>query len=118
MIIGVGIDVVDVERFGRALTKTPALFQRLFTSSERSLSLVSLAARFAAKEAFIKAVGSHIHFSWQHIEVQRQPDRSPHFVFEESLAQQLKQHDISQIHLSLTHDGSIASAFVIAERVK
>jgi holo-[acyl-carrier protein] synthase len=51
VIVGVGIDVVDIDRFGASLERTPALRQRLFTESERGLPLRSLAARFAAKEA-------------------------------------------------------------------
>ena len=57
MIVGIGVDAVDVERFRRALERTPRLADRLFTERERTLSVQSLAARFAAKEAFIKAMG-------------------------------------------------------------
>ena len=58
MIIGVGIDVVDIGRFGATLERTPALRERLFTPEERDLPLQSLAARFAAKEAVAKALGA------------------------------------------------------------
>ncbi len=58
MIVGIGIDVVDVERFGLTLERTPALRDRLFTPAEAALPLASLAARFAAKEALAKALGS------------------------------------------------------------
>ena len=60
MIIGVGIDVVDVARFGQTLERTPRLLERLFTEGERSLGLNSLAARFAAKEALAKALGAPV----------------------------------------------------------
>ena len=56
MILGLGIDVVDIDRFGDTLARTPALRERLFTDSERDLPLHSLAARFAAKEALAKAL--------------------------------------------------------------
>lgn len=57
MIVGVGIDVVDIARFERALTRTRGLSARLFTERERGLPPRSLAARFAAKEALAKALG-------------------------------------------------------------
>ena len=58
MIVGVGVDVVDVERFGATLTRTPGLRERLFTAAETGMPLGSLAARFAAKEALAKALGA------------------------------------------------------------
>ena len=64
MIIGVGIDVVDIERFGETLARTPALRQRLFTETERGLGLASLAARFAAKEALAKSLGAPVGLRW------------------------------------------------------
>ena len=57
MIVGVGIDVVDIARFGVTLDRTPALRARLFTAAEPTRPLASLAARFAAKEALAKALG-------------------------------------------------------------
>ena len=57
MIVGVGIDVVDIDRFEETLRRTPALRDRLFTADERDLPTGSLAARFAAKEALAKAPG-------------------------------------------------------------
>ncbi|MGN6300074.1 MAG: holo-ACP synthase [Angustibacter sp.] len=64
MIVGVGIDVVDIERFGRTLEATPRLAERLFTPGERELPLASLAARFAAKEALAKALGAPVGLHW------------------------------------------------------
>ena len=64
MIIGVGIDVVDIERFGTTLERTPALRERLFTPTERGLGLASLAARFAAKEALAKSLGAPAGLHW------------------------------------------------------
>jgi holo-[acyl-carrier protein] synthase len=57
MIVGVGIDVVDIARFERALARTPGLADRLFTVGERGLPPRSLAARFAAKETLAKTLG-------------------------------------------------------------
>ncbi len=64
MIIGVGIDVVDIERFGQTLERTPALRERIFTPTERVLGLASLAARFAAKEALAKSLGAPAGLHW------------------------------------------------------
>ena len=71
MIIGVGIDVVDIARFGRQLERTPALRERLFTEPEQALSLESLAARFAAKEALAKALGAPVGMAWHDVTVLR-----------------------------------------------
>ena len=65
MIVGVGIDVVDIARFQASLERTPGLLERVFTDAERSLPVASLAARFAAKEAVGKALGNPGQLSWQ-----------------------------------------------------
>ena len=57
MIIGTGIDLVDIPRFERTMERTPRLLERLFAPGERALRLPSLAARYAAKEALIKTLG-------------------------------------------------------------
>ena len=80
MIVGVGIDVVDVERFGESLERTPGLLERLFTDEERSLPLNSLAARFAAKEALAKALGAPVGLEWHDATVRRGDDGRPHLV--------------------------------------
>jgi holo-[acyl-carrier protein] synthase len=71
MIIGVGIDVVDVARFGETLRRTPRLLERLFIESERSLGLNSLAATFAAKESLAKALGAPAGLRWADASVLR-----------------------------------------------
>jgi holo-[acyl-carrier protein] synthase len=58
VIVGIGVDVVDMARFEAALERTPELRMRLFTEVERVLAVQSLAARFAAKEAVAKALGA------------------------------------------------------------
>ena len=69
MILGVGVDIVDLERFSRALGRTPKLRERLFTVEERKLAITSLAGRFAAKEALIKAFGGSGDMTWHDIEI-------------------------------------------------
>ena len=115
MIVGVGIDVVDVARFGATLERTPALRERLFTDGERPLPLNSLAARFAAKEALAKALGAPSGMHWQDAEVHRAGDGRPHFEVRGTVAARLEALGILSIHLSLSHDAGIASAVVVAE---
>ena len=116
MIVGVGIDVVDVARFGAALERTPGLRTRLFTESERDLPLRSLAARFAAKEALAKALGAPAGMHWHDAEVHRGPDGRPRLEVEGTVAVQVVACGITALHVSLSHDAGIASAVVVAER--
>ena len=115
MIIGIGVDVVDIARFGRQLQGTPALAGRLFTEVERDLPLASLAARFAAKEAVAKALGAPVGLRWHDVTVTRQDDGRPHLQVSGTVAERAQSLGIGGWHLSLSHDAGIASAFVIAE---
>ena len=115
MIVGVGTDIVEVARFEAALARTPALRTRLFTESERTLSLASLAARFAAKEALAKALGAPVGLRWLDATVVREPDGRPHLAVEGTVAERARQLGVTCFHLSLTHDGGFASALVVAE---
>jgi holo-[acyl-carrier protein] synthase len=116
MIVGVGIDVVDVERFGESLKRTPALRDRLFTDDERHLPLASLAARFAAKEALAKALGAPVGLHWRDAWVRKDADGRPFLETKGTVAARAEQLGVQQLHVSLSHDAGIASAVVIAER--
>lgn len=113
MIDGIGIDVVDIERFEESITRTPALLEKLFTDSERNKSLASLAARFAAKEALYKALSPEHGLTWHDAEVINLENGKPAFLFRGQIADLV---DGAQVHLSLSHDGGIASAMVVLER--
>jgi holo-[acyl-carrier protein] synthase len=115
VIVGVGIDVVDVERFGATLERTPALRERLFTVGERDLPLNSLAARFAAKEAVAKALGAPTGMHWHDAEVHRGVDGRPHLEVRGTVQARVDALGITSLHLSLSHDAGIASAVVVAE---
>ncbi|WP_133615623.1 holo-ACP synthase [Leucobacter luti] len=117
MIMGIGVDTVDIARFERQLERVPALRARLFTPAERELPAASLAARFAAKEALIKALGGSDGVSWQDLEVLRGPDRAPGFVETVGLTAALGARGAHRAHLSMTHDAGIATAFVVVERL-
>lgn len=115
MIIGTGIDLVDIPRFERTMTRTPRLRERLFAPSERTLRLPSLAARYAAKEALIKALGGSDGVHWTEIEIASEPSGRPHFVLSGSTAAVVEERGIRTLHLTLTHDAGLAAAFVVAE---
>jgi len=115
VIIGVGIDVVDVERFVATLDRTPGLREKLFTPDERSLPPASLAARFAAKEAIAKALGAPGGMSWQDCTVERVPGGAPIVHLRATVAARAAELGITHWHLSISHDAGIASAMVVAE---
>jgi holo-[acyl-carrier protein] synthase len=107
VIVGIGIDIVAIARLAAALARTPSLRERLFTSAEADLSAESLAGRFAAKEAVAKALFRPPGIAWRDAEVTRGPDGRP------VLAVRGYEHLIW--HLSIAHDGGLATAMVLAE---
>ena len=115
MIVGVGIDVVEIDRFAETLKSSPGMRERLFTPLERDLHVRSLAARFAAKEALSKALGAPPGMSWQDAEVDTNAQGQPFLRTGGTVASRMHDLGVDALHLSLTHDGGIASAVVIAE---
>ncbi|MCU1543032.1 MAG: holo-ACP synthase [Microbacteriaceae bacterium] len=120
MIIGIGVDVVDLARFERALSRTPALTARLFADAElvsgdRLLPLRSLAGRFAAKEALIKALGESTGIRWHHMQVVSDGHGNPSFVLSDAAARVAGERGVTALHLSMSHDAGVAVAYVVAE---
>ena len=120
MIVGIGVDVVDLARFERALSRTPALKARLFAeaelvSGERVLALRSLAGRFAAKEALIKALGESTGIRWHHMQVVSDAHGNPSFELTDAAASVARKRGVTSVHLSMSHDAGVAIAYVIAE---
>jgi len=120
VILGVGVDLVDLARFERAASRTPRLLDRLFAESEqwsdgRRRSLPSLAARFAAKEALIKAVGDSSGMRWHDMCVVSNELRNPSFELHGGIAEIAERRGIATFHLSMSHDGGLAIAYVVAE---
>jgi holo-[acyl-carrier protein] synthase len=121
MIVGVGIDVVPVARFAEALRRTPGLAARLFTPAElvtpagESRSAESLAARFAAKEALTKALGGGGGMHWLHAQVSTDAAGQPSLTTVGTVAERAAELGVTRWHVSLSHDGGIAAATVIAE---
>ncbi|MGA9746836.1 MAG: holo-ACP synthase [Nocardioides sp.] len=115
MIVGVGIDVVDIGRFEETLVRTPAMRERLFTESERSRPMASLAARFAAKEALAKALGAPTGMAWLDAEVVNEASGNPQLEIRGSVLARANDLGARTLHVSLSHDAGIASAVVILE---
>ncbi|HYG94762.1 MAG TPA: holo-ACP synthase [Nocardioides sp.] len=114
-VLGVGIDVCDIERFREAVERTPALTEKLFTPAERTLPLASLAARFAAKEALAKALGAPGGLGWHDAEVVREESGRPRFDLRGTVRARADELGVRTVHLSLSHDAGIASAMVVLE---
>ena len=115
MIIGVGIDVVDIARFQETLARTPALRERLFTQEERGLGIASLAARFAAKEALAKSLGAPAGLRWTDARVVTHDDGKPSLEIGGSIQAWANDLGVDRFHVSMSHDAGVASAVVIAE---
>ncbi|MFE0191883.1 holo-ACP synthase [Streptomyces sp. NPDC059008] len=121
MIIGVGIDVAEIDRFGAALDRTPELAHRLFIDSELLLpsggrrGIASLAARFAAKEAVAKALGAPAGLHWTDAEVYVEDSGRPRLRVRGTVEARAQALGVRSWHVSLSHDAGVASAVVIAE---
>jgi phosphopantetheine--protein transferase-like protein len=120
-VIGVGIDVVDVDRLRRTLARTPSLVDRLFTPAERAYAsrlrdpTERFAARFAAKEAVMKALGVGLGaFAFHDVEVQRATSGAPSLVLRGSADALAADQGVREWKVSLSHTAHVAEAVVIA----
>ncbi len=120
-VLGVGTDVVDIDRFADVLARTPALADRLLTRAERVLPdgsprpPSSLAARFAAKEAVAKALGAPAGLAWHDAEVVPEPSGAPRLALRGTVSARAEALGVTSVHVSLAHDGGLAIATVIVE---
>ena len=115
MIVGLGIDVVAIDRFEDTLKRSPGFVERVFTDGERGLGHASLAARWAAKEALAKALGAPAGLSWHDAEVIRMETGAPELRITGTVATRAAELGVTRFHLSMSHDAGIASAVVVAE---
>jgi holo-[acyl-carrier protein] synthase len=115
VIVGIGVDVVDISRLEEALQRTPALASRLFTTDERGASPASLAACFAAKEAVAKALGGPAGLRWADVEVVHDHGGRPGLQVRGTVAKAADRLGVRRWHLSLTHDRGVSVAMVVAE---
>jgi holo-[acyl-carrier protein] synthase len=125
MISGIGTDIVAIERFQRFVDQgNTALLQRVFTEQERAFcsarknSAASYSARFAAKEAFLKALGTGLRdgISWHDIEVAHDRLGKPELILSGRAMELFLAHGLSSAFLSLSHDGGTAVAMVVLEK--
>ena len=123
MIIGVGTDVLQIERMRKALLRTPKLADRILTPSELELCTSTtdpalfLAKRFAAKEAIAKALGTGIGrgVSWQHMEISKDSYGRPLVELYLGAAARAEELSIDSLQLSYSDEKEYVVAFVIAE---
>lgn len=120
IIKGLGIDIIEVSRFSLALARRgERLLNRVFSPEERAACGVSphrLAARFAAKEAFYKALGTGMrHYCWQEVEVKNDRLGAPYLCFSDRLSAHLGGKGVKKTHLSISHSRNYAVVQVILE---
>jgi holo-[acyl-carrier protein] synthase len=122
VVVGVGVDVVDIERFRRVLARTPSIRERLFTDDEltyvkpRRDPVPSLAARFAAREAVMKALGLGLGaFGFHDVSVRVAPSGAPSLIVTGKAEELAVERNVGALHLSLAHDGPVAIAVVVAD---
>lgn len=120
--IGIGVDVVEIERFRRSLERTPSMRGRLFTEVElayvepQSDPVPSLAVRFAAREAVMKSLGLGLGaFGFHDVWVERAASGAPSLAFAGRAAELAAQAGVARWHVSLTHSDLVAVAYVVAE---
>jgi len=123
-ICGLGVDLVRIGRFEKLLdTGKTAVLERIFTPAERDYALAKkfpaphFAARFAAKEAFLKALGLGLRdgLSWQDLEVVRDQLGKPSLALRGRALELFRERGATALHLSYSHDGDYATATVILE---
>lgn len=125
MIVGIGVDLCEISRIARTVTRHGERFlQRIFTPAEiayclrkRHTAAESLAARFAAKEACAKALGTGIAngVGWREIEVTHLPGGRPTLLLHGRAAERAAAAGVTAVHLSLSHGRDLAIASVVLE---
>lgn len=125
MIVSIGIDIIEVARIREVLLRTPRFTDRVFTRAEREycdsrgvVAAQHYAARFAAKEAALKALqtGWRGGISWQDVEVSARDSGAPYLIFTGEVLTVFKKFNATAAHLSLSHTTEHAIAQVILER--
>ncbi len=121
MIVGIGLDVCSIDRMRRALERHgDRFFSRICTEVERedlarSNAATSLAGRFAAKEAFAKALDGAPGVGWHEVEIRRGPSGRPEMSLFGRAHTMAAQAGALRWHVSISHDAGVAAAVVILE---
>jgi holo-[acyl-carrier protein] synthase len=125
VIVSIGIDIIEVARIREVLLRTPRFGERVFTEAERkycdsrgAVSAQHYAARFAAKEAALKALqtGWRGGISWQDVEVSARESGAPYLIFTGQVSEEFKKFGATATHLSISHTSEHAIAQVILEK--
>ncbi|HKG60973.1 MAG TPA: holo-ACP synthase [Pyrinomonadaceae bacterium] len=125
MIISIGIDIIEVARIREVLLRTPRFGDRVFTAAERAycdsrgvVAAQHYAARFAAKEAALKALqtGWRGGISWQDVEISARESGAPYLIFRGEVLAVFEKFRATATHLSMSHTTEHAIAQVILER--
>lgn len=126
MIVGIGIDIIEVARIREVLLRTPRFRERVFTPAERAycesrgaVAAQHYAARFAAKEATLKALqtGWRGGISWQDVEINSGESGAPHLILHGPVLELFKNSAATAAHLSLSHTTEHAIAQVVLEEL-
>jgi holo-[acyl-carrier protein] synthase len=127
MIVAIGIDIIEVARIREVLARTPRFRERVFTAAERTycdsrgaVAAQHYAARFAAKEAALKALqtGWRGGISWQDVEVASRESGAPYLILHGPVLELFKNSGATAAHLSISHTTEHAIAQVILERIE
>jgi holo-[acyl-carrier protein] synthase len=121
-VIGIGVDLVEVDRMRQAITRTPSLVAKLFTAGEQAYATATrdpaarYAVRFAAKEAVMKALGVGLGaFDWHDVEVVRSSAGAPSLVLSGRAATLSADAGVGSWLLTLSHTDSFAEAIAVAQ---
>ena len=126
MIISIGIDIIEVARIREVLLRTPRFAERVFTAAERTycdsrgvVAAQHYAARFAAKEAALKALqtGWRGGIGWQDVEIAARESGAPYLIFRGQVLEVFEKFGATATHLSISHTSEHAIAQVILERI-
>ena len=125
MIISIGIDIIEIQRIREVLSRTPRFTERVFTTAERvycdsrgAVAAQHYAARFAAKEAALKAfqTGWRGGISWQDVEIASRESGAPFLIFHGPVQKLFEKSGATAVHLSMSHTSEHAIAQVVLER--
>lgn len=119
LVIGIGVDLVEIERVREIIARNPRFCARVFTPEESAICggrPWRLAGRFAAKEALLKAIGTGLRgFSWRQIEILADELGAPRVVCHGAFAQALRERRVARIHVSISHGKDYAVAQAMLE---
>jgi holo-[acyl-carrier protein] synthase len=121
-IVGIGVDLVDVERIKRMLSRHRTFVERVFTSQEiaycqgQASPAECFAARWAAREACRKALGGIREMRWHDVRVERAPTGAPRLALQGSSRARMEALGVTDVLVALTHERRMAAAFCVAVR--